>query len=84
MKFNVAVDLCTQGNYKEAFDMFFECDLTDMEVQYWIGYMYLEGLGVEQDRNKGETWLLKSAQQGDSSAQLMLGVIYREIGRASL
>lgn len=38
--------------------------------------MYLDGEGVEQDLEKARYWIEKSAEQGDSDAQRILGLLY--------
>ena len=76
MSFSVACELYAQSKFKEAFDLFLKCDLTDAVVQYNIGYMYLLGEGTEQSSDKAAEWLLKAANQGYSKAQWQLGYLY--------
>lgn len=48
----------------------------NMYAQYNLGYLYLNGLGVEQNYKEAAIWFAKSAYQGYSSAQNDLGVLY--------
>ncbi len=45
----------------------------DMEAQYQLGKMYLEGKGVEQNRQLAVSWLRNAAEKGHVKAQAMLG-----------
>ena len=44
--------------------------------QYYLGYMYYEGKGVEQDYLKAFEWYEKSVKQGYADAQYNLAVMY--------
>ena len=46
-------------------------------AQYYLGYMYENGYGVEQDMTKAFEWYKKSAEQGYNNAQLKLGEMYQ-------
>ena len=46
-------------------------------AQYFIGYMYYKGQGVDQDGEEAVKWLRKAAEQGDVKAQLRLGMMFR-------
>ena len=46
-------------------------------AQYFVGYMYYKGQGVDQDGEEAVKWLRKSAEQGDVKAQLRLGMMFR-------
>ena len=50
----------------------------DMESQYDLGNMYMEGVGVDTDRAKAIDWYGKAAAQGYEKAQYKLGLIYFE------
>ena len=43
-----------------------------------LGYMYLNGLGVEQNYQNAFNWLLKAAEQGDAPAQNNIGMMYKD------
>lgn len=46
------------------------------EAQYWLGYIYFFGKGVERDVETGVSWYKKSATQRFVHAQVSLGQIY--------
>jgi hypothetical protein len=48
----------------------------DAEAQNNLGYMYLNGLGVEQNDAEALRWYTKAAEQGHAYAQFHLGVKY--------
>ena len=41
--------------------------------QYYLGFMYLRGLGVKQDHEEAAKWFRKAAEQGNAEAQNALG-----------
>ncbi|MEI9902761.1 MAG: tetratricopeptide repeat protein [Asticcacaulis sp.] len=45
-------------------------------AQYNLGWMYLEGDGIPQNRARGVQFIQKAADQGDAEAQYDLGVMY--------
>jgi len=76
-------DICADNSREEFFDV--------AEAAYWyekaaeqgltraqwlVGLCYFQGAGIEQDAEKAETWLLKSAQSGDADGQYTLGGFY--------
>lgn len=46
------------------------------EAQYMLGVLYIEGDGVEQNRDLGIRWLLRASEQGMVAARLRLGDVY--------
>jgi len=48
----------------------------NMVAQTKLGYMYLRGLGVEQDAADAIEWFKKAAEKGDAEAAYSLGDIY--------
>lgn len=44
--------------------------------QYYLGFAYYKGVGVEQDFTQAFEWIAKAAEQGLSDAQYNLGVMY--------
>ena len=52
----------------------------DAEEQGFLGWMYAEGKGVEQDFKEAVKWYQKAADQGDASAQFSLAAMY-EVGK---
>jgi TPR repeat protein len=52
----------------------------DAEAQHLLGFMYLFGLGMPEDKKLAEHWLLKSANQGNARGQFRLGHLYLRDG----
>ena len=48
----------------------------DVEAQTYLGYLYYEGEGVEQNYNEAVKWYKKAAKQDYAPAQLALGECY--------
>jgi len=46
------------------------------KAQYYIGYMYLNGLYVQKDLNQARFWFERAAGRGDPDAQNDLGTLY--------
>ena len=65
-----------------AFSQFFE--IVDQsiwyseEAEYWLGCMYDNGIGVQQNRQKALEWLIIAAKDGNSSAMHRIGLMYRD------
>ena len=47
-----------------------------MESQYYLGTMYREGEGVDQDYSKSLEWYLKAANLGSKGAQHNVALFY--------
>jgi TPR repeat protein len=47
----------------------------DPEAQYYLGRLYLEGIGAEKDAKLAARWLGLSAQKGQNQAQALLGAM---------
>jgi TPR repeat protein len=47
----------------------------DAEAQYWLGSVYEQGRLVAKDSEKASSWFMKSAEQGYSPAQLIVGMM---------
>lgn len=45
-------------------------------ADYCLGQMYLQGTGVEKNPEEGASWMLQSALQGHSDAEIAMGVLY--------
>lgn len=46
------------------------------QAQFELGFCYLKGLGVEEDRLKAYAWFKKAAKQGIEEAQINLSYYY--------
>jgi hypothetical protein len=65
-----AFSLCENNQYKEAFPLMQDAAEDGYaQAQGQLGFMYLNGLGVEKDLKKAEYWTQKAADQGISQAQ---------------
>ncbi|MBT40146.1 MAG: hypothetical protein CL938_16545 [Deltaproteobacteria bacterium] len=49
---------------------------TTPEEQFWVGFNYLYGRGVEKDPVEAYVWFRKAAERGNSRAQVHLGMSY--------
>ena len=48
----------------------------DVEAQFNLGDMYLNGWGVSQNYTEAAKWYRKAAEQGFAGAQVNLGYMY--------
>lgn len=48
----------------------------DASSQFQLGWLYMEGHGVQQDLEQGVKWYMRSAEQGYAFAQTALGRLY--------
>lgn len=53
-------------------------DQGDVNAQYHLGTMYLDGRGVKQDYAEAMKWLHMAADRGQAGAQNRIGVMYRD------
>lgn len=53
-----------------------EAERKNTNAQFRIGYLLLNGMGVDKNLNQGLLWLRKSAESGDFVAQSYLGDVY--------
>ena len=66
-----------ERNYSAAFNAFLsDADAGDKRSQYYVGYLYLNGLGVNQNSSKALEYLNASAGQNYGSALSLLGYLY--------
>ena len=47
-------------------------------AQYYLGVMYLDGIGVKKNSKNAVKWIKLAAAKGDARAQSILGVLYSE------
>lgn len=76
-QYRLARDYEKEKNYAEALPLHRDLALkgwTDSQTR--LGLMYLDGQGVSQNTDEAVRWFKSAAAQGDSTAHLMLGVIY--------
>ena len=68
-----------EHNYALAFEEFLpEADAGDYRSQYYIGYLYIHGLGVQKDEKKGIQYLQQAVDQDHDMAQALMGYLYAE------
>lgn len=66
-----------QGDYKTAVETFQPlAEKGNARAQFFLGEMYLNGSGVQQDNAQALKWATAAAEQKDSDAQYALGGIY--------
>jgi TPR repeat protein len=76
--FSDAMRAYKQGNFKEAkqlFELAIEEDGAE-QAQFFLGLLYLQGKGVEQDIVTAKRYLLKAAELGNARAKCYLGEAY--------
>jgi TPR repeat protein len=47
------------------------------EAQYYLGLMYVDGLGVSADPYEGFKWIMKAAEQENTDAMYQISDMYR-------
>lgn len=75
---NSAIYAYLQGDYESAFNSMISLAKTaeDDIAQYYIGVMYMEGQGIEQDYTLAGEWLRKASEQGLTAAMYRLAQLY--------
>ena len=78
--FNDGVIALLAGNYEQAINTLLP--LAEMSnhayAQYFMGRIYADGQGVEQNFEEASKWYRKAAEQGVAEAQYRLGILYRD------
>lgn len=76
--FNDGVLALVSGNYETALGTFMPLAETNDDAwsQYFLGRMYANGQGVEQDYEAAAKWYRKAAEKGLHDAQFRLGRLY--------
>ena len=65
--------------YAEAFNKFLpDAEKGEYIAQYYVGYLYLYGLGINKDEQRALDYIQKSADHDYDSAQALLGYLYDE------
>ena len=65
------------GDYEEAFRWYrLAADQGDADGAFYLGRMYEEGRGVDEDANLGYLWYRRAADQGHAGGQFYLGQMY--------
>lgn len=64
-------------NNKKAYEWFSKAaDGEEVEAQYYLGMMNIQGIGVRQNYPDAHFWLEKAANENYNDAQLQLGILY--------
>ncbi len=72
-------DAFNQQHYSQAFSEFLPlADEGDFRSQYYVGYLYVNGYGVNQNTKEGLRYLQNAVDQNYDMAQAMLGYLYSE------
>ena len=73
-EFNNALAEYKKQNYAGAFPVFKKLsEAGDASAQYLVAMMYLNGLGVQKDKERAMFWLGKSADGGELAGRYMYG-----------
>ncbi len=68
-----------RGQYAAALKEFLPlADQGHAAAQYYLGLMYEQGDGVEQDHVESARWYTRAAEQGDGLSQMSLSFLYLE------
>lgn len=76
--FNDGIVAHQMGEYEKAYNIMRSLAETSDHAyaQYYVGMMYLNGQGVEQDHARAGEWFLKAAENRVPQAQYKLGRLY--------
>lgn len=74
---NLAENLYKNGNFKEAFDIYFNLAKSgDAKSQTSLGYLFQNGEGVEKDIEQAKFWYEEAVKQEYPMSFYNLGVLY--------
>jgi len=72
-----AVDAMRAGNFAEAYCIMRPlAEAGDADAQYNIGWMYLNGYGLQVNDNLALQWWERASEQGHADANLSIGMLY--------
>ncbi len=73
----LGTDAYNRAEYASAYSLLSKDNTSfDKTAQYYLGMMHFYGFGVSEDKDLAKKWLEKSAEQGNSDAQSMIGYMY--------
>lgn len=79
-KFNQAFESFTIGSYGHAYTGFVELSEAGSSIsQFYLGLMYLHGMGVLQDFCRAHRWLNIASSQGHKKARTQLEQLTRKM-----
>jgi uncharacterized protein len=71
-----AIQAYGEGDYKTALAVFREyAEKNDVEGQYFLGFFYHHGYGVERNQAEAIKWFRKAANQGNARSQYYVGIM---------
>lgn len=70
--------LFAAGKWAKAIGLARKTELTDPELQYWLGRCFECGNAVDVDLKEAFLWYSKSADQGNARAEYAVGSFYRK------
>lgn len=74
---NDAISLFEKQQYDEAYSIFLPlANEKNPIAMYYLGLCFRKGSFVEEDQKEAFKWFLKSAEQGHSNAQYLIGLAY--------
>ena len=65
-----------RGDYEGALLELLPIAEQDLIAAYYVGVIHFDGLGVARNPQSGAAWLMRSAEQGHTGAQLALALAY--------
>jgi len=79
--FDRALTAYDQQNYKLARSLFYKIGIIgNHKAQFYLGVMYLKGLGIKTNLRESAKWFLMAARGGDALSQYNLGIMYAKKG----
>jgi len=70
-------ELVKQKDYEKALKAFeLASDIGDLDAMTAVGIMYIGGIGIQQNDEKGFEYIMNAAKQSHPKAQYTLGAIY--------
>ena len=79
-KFNHAFEAFTSGSYDNAYDGFVELAKGGSSIsQYYLGLMYISGMGVLQDFRQAHMWLNIASSRGHKKARKQLDKLTQQM-----
>lgn len=70
---------CIDKNYSKAFNLFSKAaEHGNSDALYYLGVMYMDGLGFDKDYSEAVKWFRKAAVKGNALAQNNLGAMYNK------
>lgn len=71
------IDAFHGGNHSAALEKFMPlANKGNAVAQYYLGKIYMQGLGTQPDFNKAISWTRKAAKQKNTEAENFLGLLY--------